>query len=139
MAYIISVSMTEDNYLKLKNVENKSQLINQLLKDYFPKSFDIDEEVKKLELEKKRLADEESKVILKKREVQSIEDNELISKEQKKLKEFARVEKLKAMFKEDLGRDITLEELDDYLELDMLKQTNYFKFVEQLKKDDLHD
>lgn len=136
MTYIISISLTDENKALIAKVENKSQLINKLLKDYFPKSIaaDVEEELKILENQKSKIAEDENKIILKKREIQKIEEDEKAQAEQKKLKQFAKAEKLRAMFKEDLGRDITNEELDDYLELEMIGQTNYFKFMEELKK-----
>lgn len=123
---VFSVSLTSQIAQKFDLEENKSALIQQLLSKHYvlnDSSEVIEQELK----EKMAILDE--KKSLKEKEAQKLREEE--EKRDKKVKD--KLNYLKKIFKEDLGREITEKELNDYLELESNNLTSFNEYVEELK------
>lgn len=119
-----NIYLPEDLYFKLKDEENTSQLITELLYNYFEnKSINVDdldrreEEIKKKREEmNKEIEEEENKLITKKeikqKQIEQIKEKEKLTKE----KEEEQEQHIRDNFKHFTNRDITEEELKEYKE-----------------------
>jgi len=131
-------NLPEELLKKLAKEANQSGLIARLLTSYYKfgekeSPEDLEKARSKIKDEQIRLLDEENQIILKTKEIQSIQDEINSKEEEKRGKEEEKDRHLRLMFKEDLGREVTEEELAEYKHLFNLGLMSYFKYMERLR------
>jgi hypothetical protein len=133
-----TISISEDMFARLKEVENASGLIDCLLRSHFDSLKPVAKET--LEEERMRILDETNKKIeLVEKEIQKIEQTEaekeadLILAEEKR---GSRLADLINRVREDLGIEITQDQAEDYFKRFEAGDFDYFKFLAELEKNE---
>lgn len=139
MAQIKTIYFSDDVIELLKEVQNVSALVNELLREYFKKNGNIKDLNKKLqEIEERRIElnnqlDSEKKLLIK-----EIENKEMIEIEEKKenLQKKKREEELHKNIRKNFlyfsGRDITEEEFKEFLK--RREEIGLIEFVQEIKE-----
>jgi TPP-dependent 2-oxoacid decarboxylase len=136
-----TISLTNEINEKLKKEENASLLITRLLTEHYKNSAPdtieaVEEKLKSVEDKRKEYLDsiekEETSLINKKELIKQKTEFIEKSKEEIVIKEIERLENIKKSFFEFLGRDITNEEMDDYLRrIDTEPGFNMYVFIDE--------
>ena len=136
MGYPIMFYVSEENKTNLKSIENRSELINSLLKEYFGSSKEVENVLEKksseiIELEKKlqEQKEEVSKIIIEKKNIETIEQEKALEDEKKrKIRFYDVLDNFKDLF--DL--DLTEQEVNEYMwkfDKGLTKMGEYADFI----------
>lgn len=135
-----TISIPDYIFEKLKDVDNASGLITELLENFFKTNLDslkeIEESLNSIENKRsqiiKNLENENITLLTKKEEIQKQTEFLEKKKEISDKKEFEMIENIKNVFKDFMEREITKEELEDYrFRLKDEKGFNMFRFIEE--------
>lgn len=127
---------------KLSKEENASSLISRLLNDYFRLNVsnldEIEARQKQIEEERKKFnekySDDYAVLENRKKVIQKQTETEEEAKERLKKKRQEQINNILDYFKEETGREMTKEELSDYLfRFDNESGFSFFKFIAEIK------
>lgn len=122
------IYFNENNYIRLKEENNISGLINNLLDDYFSKN--IKENKKQISEEKKEIEELKKMVEIKSKEIEKIEEIEEINKNEAKEKLANKLKSIISLSKDVYNVDISEEEALKYLKAsEKEKKYNLYQFL----------
>ena len=130
----------EEEYLrKLKGI-NASELINNLLSEYFIKTNNNNDDLALIEFKAKQAIEVATKEIEiveeKKAEIINLEEQEKLDKERQEKREKTKFDERNEIFKADVGRDMTVHEYKAFEEGFKAGQWNIMTFIEIIKENE---
>jgi hypothetical protein len=137
-----NINVQDDIYDKLKQEDNVSQLINDLLRKYYISQGETKEDlvnkerkiIDEIQLFKKNKELELNRVQLEVKKIESIELTEEQKKEKNKLKQEEKEMYIQQVAEEEIHRRLTRQELDQYFYDMSNNKTNIYMFLDTLRE-----